>query len=100
MIEKDNFEWDNDKAASNLVKHGVSFETARKAFYDYFAVDIPDKRFDCGEDRYNLLGMVGGHLLVASYTMRNDVIRIILARGAEPNERRKYYRNNGRLDEI
>lgn len=52
MIEKDNFEWDNDKAASNLVKHGVSFEDAKKAFDDFFAVEIADKRFDYGEDRY------------------------------------------------
>jgi uncharacterized protein len=100
MIEKDKFEWDSNKAASNLAKHGVSFEAARKAFYDYFAVDIPDNRFNYGEDRYNLLGMVGEYLLVVSYTMQNDVIRIISARGAEPHERRKYYRNNGRLDEI
>jgi uncharacterized DUF497 family protein len=101
MIEEDKlFEWDSDKAATNLAKHGVSFENAKKAFDDYFAVDVIDKRFNYGEDRYNLLGMVGDRLLVVSYTMRNDIIRIISARGAEPHERRKYYRNIRRLDEI
>jgi len=28
------FEWDHDKAASNLSKHGVSFEEAVTVFYD------------------------------------------------------------------
>lgn len=100
-IEDDKlFEWDNNKAANNLAKHGVSFENAKKVFDDYLAVDILDKRFDYGEDRYNLLGLVGDRLLVVSYTMRNDVIRIISARGAEPHERRKYYRNIRQLGEI
>jgi uncharacterized protein len=100
MTEENEFEWDSNKAASNLAKHGISFETARKAFYDYFAIDVLDTRFDYGEDRHNLIGMVDEHLLIVSYTMRKDVIRIISARGAEPHEKRKYYRHNRRVDEI
>jgi len=100
MTEENKFEWDSNKATSNLTKHGISFETARKAFYDYFAIDLPDKRFKYGEDRYNLIGMVDKHLLIVSYTMRKDVIRIISARGAEPHEKRKYYKYDGRMGEI
>jgi len=37
MIE---FEWNEDKAASNKKKHGVSFEEAQSVFYDEFAVQI------------------------------------------------------------
>jgi len=41
-----------------------------------------------------LLGMVDERLLFIAYTLRNDVIRIISARGAEPNERRRYDEGN------
>jgi uncharacterized DUF497 family protein len=60
------FEWDAAKAARNHAKHGVRFETARRAFRDPFAVEWLDDRFDYGEERYNLLGMVEGRLLVAT----------------------------------
>jgi hypothetical protein len=72
----------------------VHFEAAERAFNDPFALEWLDDRFDYGEDRYNLLGMVEGRLLFVAYTLRNDVIRIISARGAEPNERRRYYEDN------
>jgi uncharacterized DUF497 family protein len=88
------FEWDNAKASDNYAKHAVSFEAAERAFNDPFAIEWLDDRFDYGEDRYNLLGMVEGRLLFVAYTLRKDVIRIISARGAEPNERRRYYKDN------
>ena len=46
------FEWDAAKAARNHTKHGVRFETARRAFRDPFAVEWLDDRFDYGEERY------------------------------------------------
>jgi len=98
MDREDIFEWDPNKDASNCMKHGISFEDAKDAFCDTYAVDLPDKRFDYGEDRYNLIGMVEGRLLHVSYTMRKDVIRIISAKGAEPHEQRKYYR--GQMGKI
>ena len=60
---KDEFEWDDVKAAQNLANHGVSFEAARLAFDDPFAVVREDRRQDYGEGRYVLLGMVQDHLL-------------------------------------
>jgi uncharacterized DUF497 family protein len=47
-----------------------------------------------GEDRFVILGMVDGRLLFVAYTIRNDTIRIISARGAEPHEKRKYHEDN------
>ena len=88
------FEWDNAKASGNYAKYAVSFEAAKRAFNDPFAIEWLDDRFDYGEDRYNLLGMVEGRLLFIAYTLRNDVIRIISVRGAEPDERRRYYQDN------
>ena len=85
------FEWDPDKAAQNEADHAVSFETAQDVFDDPFALEWLDDREDYGEDRYIVLGMVDDRLLYVVYTMRNDRIRIISARGAEPHERRRYH---------
>jgi uncharacterized protein len=95
-MQDEKFEWDDNKAASNLVDHKVSFDLARHAFADVFAVEREDITEDYGEDRYNLLGMVGGRLLFVAYTMRDDRIRIVSAREAEPYERRLYHEENAR----
>ena len=36
------FEWDPDKAETNLAKYGVSFEEAMSVFYDRWAVEFFD----------------------------------------------------------
>ena len=88
------FQWDDTKAAKNYAKHGVTFEAARDAFKDAFALEWPDDGHDEGEQRFGLLGMAEGRLLFVAYTMRDDAIRIISARGAEPHERRRYHEHN------
>jgi hypothetical protein len=67
-MNADEFEWDDAKATANLAKHGVSFEQARDAFDDPFAIDFVDEREDYGEPRLILLGMVESHLLVVAHT--------------------------------
>jgi uncharacterized DUF497 family protein len=88
------FEWDDAKAASNWRDHGVTFEMARVACLDYFAIEWADDGQDTREERFSLLGMVGDRLLFVAYTMRGDRTRIITARKAEPYECRKYYDAN------
>ena len=44
-----------------------------------------------GELRFNAIGLVDGRMLFVTCTMRDDVVRIISARGAEPHEKRKYH---------
>ena len=88
------FEWDEAKAAANLSKHKVSFEQARQAFDDAFAVGWDDDRHRYDENRYCLLGMVDGKVLFVGYTLRDGRTRIITAREAQPNERRKYHEEN------
>jgi uncharacterized protein len=90
-MRDDDFEWDDAKAAANLARHGVGFEAARLAFSDGFAVAREDPRQDYGEDRFILLGMANNLLLQVAYTMRQDRVRIISARLAEPRERRRYH---------
>lgn len=88
------FEWDDDKAAANYLKHGVSFENALGIFRDPFAFEQLDERMDYGEERFTIVGMAHGRLLFAAFTMRGEVIRLISARAAEPFEKRCYYEQN------
>lgn len=93
-MQDDDFEWDDAKAAENLIRHGVSFEVARLAFDDAFGIERVDRRFDYGEERYITLGMVQDRLLAVTHTLRGQRVRIISARLAEPNERRRYHEAN------
>lgn len=93
MIDEE-LEWDDNKAASNIEKHGVSFEEARAVFRDPFATELLDDRMDYGEERYILFGMAHGSVLVVVYTERQSRNRIISARKTEWNERKFYYEQN------
>lgn len=84
----------NAKALSNLQKHGVSFDAARGVFSDAFAIEFPDDRQDRAEARFNIIGMVEHRLLFVAYVTRNNRLRIISARAAEPRERRRYHEDN------
>lgn len=86
-----NFEWDAAKAATNLRKHGVSFEEAASAFADPLSLTIDDPEHSIGESRLLLLGLAGtGRLLVVAHTERGATIRLISARGASRHERKTY----------
>ena len=83
------FEWNATKAASNLKKHGVSFEEAQTVFYDEFAVQFYDESHSSEEERFLMLGMSSGaQLLLVCHFERDDggVIRIISARKATKQE--------------
>ncbi|HZH33849.1 MAG TPA: BrnT family toxin [Pyrinomonadaceae bacterium] len=86
-----NFEWDDEKAASNLSRHGISFETACETFFDPF-LKVEDASVDEDEQRDANLGMtVDWRLLYVVFVMRGDeVIRLVSARKATPEERGKY----------
>jgi uncharacterized DUF497 family protein len=88
------FEWDDLKAASNWLDHGVRFAAARDVFKDAFAIEWTDDRHGDAEERFVTVGMVERRLLFVSYTLRGDRIRIISAREAEPRERRRYHNEN------
>jgi uncharacterized DUF497 family protein len=96
---KTRFEWDPTKAASNLLKHEVSFWTAARVFTDPYALVELD-RVENGEERWQAIGVVEGVLmLVVAHTVREqddvEVIRIISARLANRRERRRYEKENG-----
>jgi uncharacterized DUF497 family protein len=85
------FEWDEAKAASNLVKHGVSFSYARTAFDDPAGIETVDDRCDYGEERFNLIAKSPDNIvLFVTYTERETGIRIISARRASRQEVKIY----------
>jgi hypothetical protein len=82
-------QWDPDKAAGNLEKHGIDFADAATALEDELALTMPDE--DADEDRFVTLGTDAlGRLLVVTYTWRDDEHRLISARPATRPERRAY----------
>ena len=89
------FKWDAAKAAKNLSKHRVSFETTTRAFADPLLLTQRD-RIENGEHRWQSIGMVDGHLVlfVAHTVMQDDdgceILRIISARKADLKERKRY----------
>ena len=87
------FDWNPVKAASNMRKHGVSFEEARSVFYDEFAAQFFDEESSEAEDRFLMLGLSDEvRLLIVCHCEREQgsTIRIISARKATKNEG-KYY---------
>ncbi len=87
----DLFEWDPEKARSNLLKHDVSFEEAQTVFFDPSSITIPDPDHSIDEARFIINGFsVRQRNLVVVHTDRDGRIRIISARPANRRERAKY----------
>ncbi len=82
-------EWDDAKAASNLRKHGVGFEDARRFEFDTALVAIDDD-VAYGEERFKAYGFIGARLHVIVYAERGDASRVISLRRATRNEKRIY----------
>ncbi len=85
------FEWDQQKAQSNLVKHGIPFEEAQTVFDDPLYVDFYDPDHSESENRYIIIGAsLMNRVLLVSYTERGDIIRIISARQVTRQEFKTY----------
>ena len=85
------FEWDDQKATSNLSKHGVSFDEAVSVFGDGKALTFADTDHSEAEDRSRTYGISNkSRLLVVVHTERRNGIRIISARKATRYEKSIY----------
>ncbi|MFZ2967734.1 MAG: BrnT family toxin [Sulfuricurvum sp.] len=82
------FEYDPDKSASNLVKHGIDFDEAQLVWQDANALEIRAKSDT--ENRFALIGRIDDKLWIAFYTYRGDTIRLISVRRTRENEKRIY----------
>ena len=113
------FEYDEDKNRKNIEKHGISFKSAARVFFDYDRIEYYDEEESAGEDRFDIIGdlsagsinLFGGNdstigdigkdtVVFVVYTERVkymkdnkevEVIRIISARYATSFERGIYY---------
>jgi len=88
------FEWNPQKAESNINKHGVSFEEASTVFQDPLSLTIDDPLHSTDEERMVQVGISHkNRLLVVVHTEIGDTIRIISARKATKKERNNYESN-------
>ena len=89
------FEWDEEKNRINRQKHGISFELASKVFDDENRLEDYDEIHSIYEDRYVVIGNVGSIVyVVCTDRPQTNSVRIISARLATKNERRRYYGYN------
>lgn len=92
----DLFEWDPEKAKSNLLKHGISFQEAQSVFFDPNSITVPDPDHSIVEMRFIINGFsIRQRQLIVVHTDRDDRIRIISARLANRRERKKYEQEKG-----
>ncbi len=85
------FQWDANKAQTNIQKHGIDFEEAAEVFSDPFH-QIGDASTDYDyEQRDFILGYsLRRRILLVVYVERGEWTRIISARRATPDERKSY----------
>jgi uncharacterized DUF497 family protein len=85
------FQWDPDKAASNLAKHGIAFSEAATVFGDPLAITYHDLEHSDHEDRFITFGTtVAGRLVAVVHVDRDDRTRIVSARNLTRRERKQY----------
>ncbi len=83
------YQWDKEKAAANVSKHGIDFADAVTTFSDDCAITLIDERFE--EERFITIARDAlGRVLVVVYTWRGNEIRLISARKAMRHERTQY----------
>lgn len=82
------YEWNSDKAAANLAKHGVAFEAIHG--FDWDTALIARDIRDFGEVRMKALGLIERRVHFVAYTDRSGCRRIISLRKANPRETRRY----------
>ena len=83
-------EWDHKKADSNTRKHGVTFDEASTVFGDPLALLLRDPDHSVVAERYLVLGMSNHDRLLVAFAERSPRTRLISARLATRQERRRY----------
>ncbi len=85
------FEWNKNKAKTNLQKHQISFEEAKSVFDDPLSLTIDDETHSYDEKRYITIGESKiGRLILVGHTIGKENVRIISARKPTRGERKDY----------
>ena len=83
------YEWDEEKRAANLAKHGLDFADVERGFDWHTSIAIDPDVID-SEVRERDLGLLQGRVVLLVWSDRDDSVRIISLRPATPGERRFY----------
>ena len=78
------FEYDLEKSASNLAKHGIGFAEGQFLWLDPDLLEIQVKKMD--EPRRIVIGKIEGKLCSAIVTHRDGTIRLISMRRSRGKE--------------
>lgn len=78
------FQFDEQKSASNKVKHGIDFIEAQELWVDTNRVEVAARDID--EPRFLVIGLINGKHWSAVITYREDRVRIISVRRARDEE--------------
>jgi uncharacterized DUF497 family protein len=90
VLHEITFVWDENKAVTNLRKHGVRFEHAAEAFFDPFLKIVDASRHEEASDAIVGLDTRWNLLFVVHIELEDDAIRIISARKTTREERAYY----------
>jgi len=81
------FEYDEEKNRINIQKHGISFRSAARVFFDYDRIEMYDEENSQVEDRYDTIGdtsagnMLGGSTVIGNMNpsdrMINDILFVV-----------------------
>lgn len=83
--------FDPAKDATNRQKHRLPLAFGDRIFEDVNHLVIASIREIDGEDRFKMIGSVGGRLFSGVFTWRNDLPRFISVRRSNRNEERAYH---------
>jgi len=85
-----NFEWDENKNRSNILKHGIDFADIYRVFEGPMIVRVDDRK-EYGEVRWRGTGYLINNVVIVVYVeIDGDTIRVISARKALRHERRQF----------
>ena len=83
------FDWDEAKAAANIAKHGVAFDSVEEFVWNAAEV-VADSRKDYKEPRWIAVSTIRDRVHVLVYTRRGYAIRVVSLRKANKREIRNY----------
>ena len=97
------FEYDEAKNLTNIRKHGISFRSAARVFFDYDRIELYDEENSGEEDRYDVIGdtsagglAVGGSTVIGNVRQSiervNDILFVVYT------ERRRTEENGKSVD--
>ncbi len=88
------FEYDEDKNKMNIQKHGISFKSAARVFFDYDRIEFFDEENSGTESRYDTIGdlsagninLIGNTDTIIGNIGKDDVLFVVYTERIKRNE--------------